>query len=291
MVLLLHLPVSARVVRLICGLNELALPFNAWIISLPTVQGNGSNTNAILHQVLLAASYAISEALYAYACIFTGLKPFSLVLATSGARLLLSDTFGHKLDTLQAQSAPPHDAKPAPSRQNPHLKEQRWVCATFDYVCSQESAASNASLLLLGQHLLATSEYSGRSDVVAWLSAFAFCFFLFARLDDCLMAYRTRRPFCFGQSGLRSRDTWLQGLLLAMINTLRPLARLALGLEPFAALANAADVEYRFRPGRDAWLYDFASRFPTWFPLALSVFAVSLQLLSKVYWTRVHRSS
>ena len=213
-------PILAQAVRLTSGLTELSLFLSTWIILLPA-NSEHRPQDALLRQTLHTALYAISEPIYTSLLLRVELAPSILIMGTSMIHLTTSTLFTDSLNVVLAQliQTPSSDAttshveKPQPTSQfrNQPLSpesvdkirgEYDSMCSAFEYVFTQTSAASNASLLLLGQYLLVAS-------APMWLSAFGFAFFLISRIADYSIASVTQRPLFLGQRGLTA-DTWRQ---------------------------------------------------------------------------------
>jgi hypothetical protein len=300
------LSILSQAIRLTSGLTELCLVFSTWIVSLPASPENRLQ-DALSRQTLLTALYAISEPIYTLLLLRTTLAPPILVMGTSIIHLAMSASFTDSLSAVLAQlshtagsgrtashvekSQPTSQSQkqpPSPERVDEIRAEYDRMCSAFEYVFTQTSAASNASLLLLGQYLLVANE--DNSSALRWLSAFGFAFFLISRIADYLLASVTQRPLFLGQRGLTA-DTWRQIQLLAAYLVVRTVARLSLGVGSLGIFEKAAVIEQIFRPGHDAWWQDFVSKLPAWLPFALSALSVGLMGLSHLYWARVQRQA
>jgi hypothetical protein len=299
-------PTLTQAVRLASGMTELCLVFSTWIISLPASPGNRPQ-DALSRQTLLAALYAISEPIYTLLLLRIALAPPILVIGTSIIHLTMSTSFTNSLNVVLAQlnqtsgsgrtvsyvgksqpSLQSQKQSPSPERVDEIRAKYDRMCSAFEFAFTQTTAASNASLLLLGQYLLVANEYDLSAPM--WLSAFGLVFFLISKMADYSLASVTQRPLFLGQRGLTA-DTWRQIQLLAVYLVVRTVVRLSLGMGPLGIFEKAAVIEQIFQPGHDAWWQDFVSKLPAWLPFALSAFSVVLTGLSHLYWTRVQRQA
>jgi len=297
-------PILTQAVRLTSGLTELSLIFSTWLISLPANPEHRPQ-DALSRQTIRTALYAISEPVYTQLLLRVTLAPPLLALGISTIHLMMSTSFVDSVNIVLAQLIPkssssvtishaeksqpalkPQDQSPSHERVDEIRAEYNRMCSAFEYVYTQTSAASNASLLILGQYLLVANEDNSSTPI--WLSAFAFAFFLVSRMADYSMASVTERSLFLGQRGLTS-DTWRQIQLLVVYHVVRTVARLSLGMGSLGMLEKTAAIERIFRPGRDAWWQDLVSKLPAWLPLALSALSVALMGASHLYMTRLQR--
>lgn len=300
-------PILTQATRTTSGLVELTLIFSTWIVSLPAKPEHRSQ-NAFSIQLLRTALYAISEPVYILLLLRTTLAPPILVIGTSCIYLGMATSFTSSMNVALAKSihgassssmTVPETEKP---QTTPQLREQPMdpeltsesrseidrLFPVFEYVFTQTSAASNASLLLLGQYLAVTNEED--SSTTMWLSIFALTFFLISRMVDYSIASLTQRPLFLGQRGLAA-DTWRQIQLLVVYFVVRTAVRLTLGMSSLGVFENAEVIEQLFKPGRDAWLQNFVLNLPAWLPSALSALSVGLTVLSHLYWSRLERQA
>jgi hypothetical protein len=300
------LPILAQAIRLTSGLTEVSLVFSTWIVSLPARPENRPQ-DTLSRQTLLAALYAISEPIYTLLLLRIALAPSIPVIGTSIIHVTMSMSFTNSLNVVLAQLSHPADSgrtvshveksqttlqsqnpSPSPERFDEIRAEYDRMCSAFEYLFTQTAAASNASLLLLSQHLLVANEDD--SSAPMWLSAFGFAFFLILRMADYSLASVTQRPLFLGQRGLIA-DTWKQIQLLAVYLVVRNVVRLSLGMGSLGIFEKTAVIEQIFRSGYDAWWQDIVSRLPAWLPFALSALSVGLTGLSHLYWARVQRQA
>jgi len=294
-----------QAIRLTSGLTELILVFNTWVISLPADPRRGHRVrDAVLRQTLRTFLYAVSEPMYTWLLLHTKLAPPILLLGTSSIHLTMATSFTNSLNMLVANThaaasnmSAPDIEKPLSSAQSleqpsgselldeSHTEYDR-ICSVFEYIFTQTSAASNASLLLLSQYMMVLN--GDTPSTPTWLTAFSLILFLVSRMVDYSMASLTQRPSFIGQRGVVT-DTLRQIQFLILYLVWRSAVRLSLGMASLGMFEQATVLENTFRPGRDAWWQEFVLKLPAGTSFALSALSVVLTIASQYYWARAER--
>jgi len=284
--------ILTQAIRLTSGLNELILPFNTWIISLPA-ESEHRHRDAILRQTLRTFFYAISEPIYTSLLLRTTFSPPVLVLGTSSFHMSMAAVFTRALSTVVAKPKPTAESSmhapdvekplatshsseetPSPESFDESRMEYERTCMIFEYIFTQTAAASNASLLLLAQYLMVANEDTSSTPV--WLTTFSFILFLCSRMADYSVSSLTQRPLFIGQRGFTT-DTLRQFQSLIVYLVWKSVVRFYLDMAILGMFEQATELEKAFPPGRDAWWQNFVLKLPAWTSFALTAVSVVIQ--------------